>query len=299
MEAFQPDVMRRPPEFPPTYTCNVSTLLSTYVLEEHEKRQKSGSHRPGVLKVEVNQSATVSLNFELLGECKSSESIPQKAQASVRGLIPEIAFPVEQQFVTHLSVWPSRDQPSWSELFDRMRRHRLKLLIGFGDDKLGVISPNHDESGILGLLNRDDSSFYLLTCGLKTFSTSADVELPQNLQFLLEKEFSAQDLKQFEESEPEKGSVIPFQADCFDSWKVPESKPFSNIILDIQQKEDRKGPSAAMKRELQRAYLPARVSFLMDKRCGKLQAGKLFSQSLFLSRIQIFFINARTFFHIS
>ena len=283
MEAFQPDVTKRPPEFPPAYTCKVSTLLSTYISEEHEKRQKTGSHKPGVLKVEVNQSTTVSLNLEPLGESKSSESIPQKSQVTVRGLVPETTFPVEQQFVTHFSVWPSRDQPSWSELFDRMRRHRLKLLIGFGDDRLGVISPNHDESGVLGLLNRDDSAFYLLVCGLKPFLTSTSLESPHNLQFLLEKEFSAQDLKQNKEvKQPEAGPIFPFQADCFDSWKVPESKPFSDLILEIQRKEEHKGPSAAMKRELQRAYLPARVSFLMDKRCGKLQAGNCFGKSLFV-----------------
>ena len=110
METFQPDVTQRRINFPPAQSVRTSTLLSAYISEENEKRPKSGSHKPGTLKVESDQSssATVCLNFEPLSETKSSDSISSKCQVTLRGLVPENFVPVNQSFEAHLSVWPSR-----------------------------------------------------------------------------------------------------------------------------------------------------------------------------------------------
>ena len=268
-EAFQPDVTRRPPNVPPAYTLKVSTLLSAYITEEQEKRQKPGSNRQGVLK--IGSDEVVVLNFEPLSE-NYEDFFSPKTQLSLRGLVPEQTFSIDQHFEAHLSIWPPRDQPSWTTLFDRMRRNRQKLLVGFGEDRLGVISPTHDSSGILSLLNKDDSAFYLLMTRLK--KVVLDSSLPENVQLLLESEIETNfDLNQLkvvpENVDSESCRVIPFQADCFDSWKVPETRPFSDVIGLIKAKNESKETRSNMLRDLQRAYLPPRVSFLMDKKMGK------------------------------
>jgi hypothetical protein len=268
-ETFQPDVTHRPPNFPPAHTVKVSTLLSAYITEEQEKRQKPGSNRQGILKIESDE--IVVLNFEPLRE-DYPDFFSQKAQVTLCGLVSEQTFPIDQHFEAHFSVWPPRDQPSWSTLFDRMRRNRQKLLVGFGEDRIGVISPTHDSSGILSLLSKNDSAFYRMMTRLKKIVL--DSSLPENVQLLLDREIENNlDMNQLvpppKSVDSKNCRVIPFQADCFDSWKVPETKPFDDVISMIKAQKESRGNSSNVLRDLQRAYLPARVSFLMDKKMGK------------------------------
>jgi hypothetical protein len=169
VSAFEPDVKNSRQNFPAANSIKVSTLLSAYVSEEHEKRPKAGSTRQGSLKICAGDSPDVSLNFEPVNG-HAADVISGKSQVSLCGLVAETVFPVEQHFEAHFYVWPSRDQPSWTDLFDRMRRNRQKMLVGFGDEKLGVVSATFDAVGILSVLTREDSSFYYLVTRLKNMS---------------------------------------------------------------------------------------------------------------------------------
>ena len=272
VEAFQPDVTKRPVQNPPASSIRVSTLLAVYIAEEHEKRQKPGANKQGSFKIEVEETATtVSLNFEPLSE-SNSESIPQRALLSLRGLLPDTVFPVSQHYEAHFSVWPSRDQPSWSGLFDRMRRNRQKLLLGFGEDKLGVISPTHDENAVLSILSKSDSSFFLIISRMKSVTSSIE-GFPENVQLIVAQHVKDQLVNLLKEPSEEKVPVIPFQGSCFETWKVPETKPFCKIVKNLRKREEAKQrTTSALMRELQRSYLPTRVSSLMDKKMGKMSS---------------------------
>ena len=211
---------------------------------------------------------TTALHYEPMGQ-SSSDNACGKCHLSLRGLVAETIFPVDQHFEAHFSVWPPRDQPTWTDIFARMRQNRQKLLVGLGEDKLGVISPTFNDVGILSLLSKEDSNFYFLITRLKKLTVQSDVSLPDNVQLLLKTEIDNNLVPQLQESkiDPDK-EILPFQANCFDSCKVPESSPFSDIISRIKaSKMDQK--CVKLKQELQRAYLPARVSCLMDKKMGR------------------------------
>ena len=260
--AFEQDVRK----FPAAHSIKVSTLLSAYVSEEEGKRSK-----PGLLKVNGEKNLAASLNFEPMGE-SSADVACGKCHLSLRGLVPETVFPVDQHFEAHFSVWPPRDQPAWTGIFDRMRLNRQKLLVGFGDEKLGVISATFNDVGVLSLLSKEDSSFYLLITRLKKLTDQSDVTLPESVQLLVKTEID-NNLVSPPPAEPCNSSsntdkILPFQADCFDSCKVPESTPFCDVINWIKtSKVEQK--RVKLKQEMQRAYLPARVSFLMDKKMGR------------------------------
>ena len=219
--AFEQDVRK----FPAAHSIKVSTLLSAYVSEEEGKRSK-----PGLLKVNGEKNLAASLNFEPMVE-SSADVACGKCHLSLRGLVPETVFPVDQHFEAHFSVWPPRDQPAWTGIFDRMR------------------------------LN------------LKKLTDQSDVTLPESVQLLVKTEIennlvSPPPAEPCNSSSNTDNKILPFQADCFDSCKVPESTPFCDVINWIKtSKVEQK--RVKLKQEMQRAYLPARVSFLMDKKMGR------------------------------
>ena len=267
-KVFEPDVQKRAQNFPAAHSIKVSTLISAYISEENDKRTKSVTTRHGSLKFNINDSTIIVLNFEPM--CgNNNDFISGKTHLSLRGLVSDNIFPVDQHFEAHFFVWPSRDQPSWSNLFDRMRQSHQKLLIGFGEDKLGVVSPTFDDVAILSLLNREDSAFYLLITHLKKNSnrSAADHCLPENVQLLLDREIETGLNFSPAERFDDKSKMFPFQGDCFDSCKVPETTPFRDVIDRIKSSSNKLRRTKMQ--ELQRAYVPARVSCLMDKKMGR------------------------------
>jgi hypothetical protein len=147
-----------------------------------------------------------------------------------------------------------------------MRRDRLKLLVGLGDERLGILAATNDEVGLLSVLSLHESAFYLLFSRLKKLEDK-DWQLPETVQLLLSEALKTDLVAAPAAEAVDLADVVPFQAECFDSWKVPESNPFRDVIRRIRSGgQDQK--RAKTLRDLQQAYLPARVNCLMDKKMG-------------------------------